>query len=149
MARIDETRTKPGNIVDGETNQPRAGCARYGDMHVGCGVEIVVGDVDVLAAGSRLWTDEQPRLVLIVQPIQVVCFLGDPPMTLEINEIDSSWMTIARSIDVSWTGGQERAGQTLGLSEIDRLIARSAVYAGHCRWPIKGKLFGPSVAAIP
>jgi hypothetical protein len=77
-----------------------SGCRRDGDMHIGCGVEIVIGDVDVLAAGPWLWTDEQPRLILVVHAVEVGCRLGDARWALEIIEREACWVAVERTVDI-------------------------------------------------
>ena len=98
MARIDEPGTETRDIVHGEVQ--RARCRRYSNMHVGCGVEIVIGDIDVLSVGAWLWTDEQPGLICGVQAIEVVCRLGKARRALEIIEGESRRITVECTIDI-------------------------------------------------
>jgi hypothetical protein len=117
-------------------------------MHVGCTEEIVIGDVDVLAAGPWLRTNKQPRLIHIVHVIEVVCRLGNTGRALEIIEGERRRVTVERTIDIRRTESEERASQIPELREIDRLVARAAGYAAHSWRRIDRKLFGPSVAPI-
>src|SRR6266568_6707281 len=146
MARIDETGAEPGPVVDVE-HQRMIGRHCDGDMHVWCGVEIVIGNVDVFAAGPWLWTDEQPRLILVVHAIEVSRRLGDARRALEIIKGAGRRVTVEGTVDI--TGGrEERTRQTLEVGEIHRLVAWAAQNAGYPWWRVDRKLLGPPVAAV-
>ena len=116
-------------------------------MHVGCTGEIVIGDVDVLAAGPWLRTNKQPGLIDVVHAIEVVCRLGNARRALEIIEGERRRVAVERTIDIG-AQSKERARQTLGAGEINRLITRATRNAGYPRRWIDRKLLGPSIAAI-
>jgi hypothetical protein len=63
-------------------------------------MEIVIGDIYVLAAGPWLWTDKQPRLIRSVHAIEVVCRLGKAWRALEIIEGESRRITVECTIDI-------------------------------------------------
>src|SRR5262244_3086040 len=109
-------------------------------MHIGGTEEIVIGDVDVLAAGPWLWTDKQPRLIHVVHTIEMVCRLGDARRALKIIEGKSRRVRVKCTIDIS-AQGEKRARQTLRLSEVDCLITRATRNAGCPRWGVDRKLF--------
>src|ERR1700738_5032006 len=117
-------------------------------MHVGCTEKIVIRDIDVLAAGTWLRTNKQPRLIYVVHAIEMVCRLGNAGRALEIIEGEGCRVTVERTIDIGGTESQERARQALEAGEIDRLITRTARDAGCPRWRVDHKLLGPSVPAI-
>src|SRR5260370_42148437 len=117
---------------------------------------MLMGEVDMLAGGPWLWTDEQRRLILSVHGIEVVCRLGNAWRALEIIEGEGRRVTVECTVDVregcrrvNRQIGKKRARQTLETVEIDGLIAGAACNTAD-PWP-RGdrKLFGPTSSAVP
>jgi len=157
MAGIDEAGGESGAIVDIEDE--RVGCRRNSHPHVRCGVEIIIGDVDVLIEDLELLTviwrpaDEQPRLILLVYAIEVSRRLGDPGRRLEIIEGRNGQVTGEGTVDVGEVVGVERVGeesarQSVEVVEIDRLITRATGHAAYPWWRVDGEFFGPSFAVV-
>lgn len=108
VSGIDTSGAKPAAVINGK--HERIGRRCDSDMHVGCSVEIVVGNIDVLAASSWLRAYEQPRLVLVVDAVEMVYRLGHSWRALKIVERECSWIMVERSVDVGRRFGEERAG---------------------------------------
>src|SRR5262245_2697601 len=146
MAGIDEAGTEPADTVDGEI-QP-VGCRRAGDMHVRGGIEIVIGHVDVLATDPRSRTDEQPGLILVVQPIKVVRRLGCADRR-KIPECGGCRVAGGGTVDIGRPKSEERPRQTVERrAEIHRLITGAARHAAYPWGRVDRKLLGPSATAV-